>query len=93
VFESLFEKVFSMCVEKGMVSGETQCIDSALIKANASLDSLFDKQPDQDSPPSAVMKVVAPDVSEQDQGPKRPAKFDRSTQAQRTLSASDFELA
>jgi transposase len=34
VFEQVFEKIFSMCVEKGMVGGETQCIDSALIKAN-----------------------------------------------------------
>ena len=29
-----------MCVEKGMVSGHTQAIDSAPVKANASMDSL-----------------------------------------------------
>jgi hypothetical protein len=55
VFEGVFEKVFALCVEKGMVSGETQCIDSALIKANASLDSLLEKQPTQDSPSTFVM--------------------------------------
>jgi transposase len=91
VFEQLFEKVFALCVVKGMVSGETQCIDSALVKANSSLDSLLEKQPEQDSPPTAVMKVVSSQADEQ--GPKRPAMFDRSTPQQRTLSAPDFELA
>jgi transposase len=93
VFEQLFEKVFALCVEKGMVGGETQCIDSALVKANASLDSLLEKQPDQDSPPSPVMRVVSTQTDEQVQEPKRPAKFDRSTPEQRTISAPDFELA
>lgn len=44
VFKLLFKKVLSMCVSKGMVSGKRQCIDSAYIKANASLDSLVEKQ-------------------------------------------------
>ena len=34
-----------MCVEKGMVSGHTQAIDSAPVKANASMDSLELKVP------------------------------------------------
>ena len=29
VFESVFTKVFTLCVEAGMVSGHTQAIDSA----------------------------------------------------------------
>jgi transposase len=45
LFESLFNKVFSLCVEKGMVKGDTQAIDSAPVKANASMDSLLLKQP------------------------------------------------
>ena len=36
IFEELFNKVFSMCVNKGMVAGHTQAIDSAPVKANAS---------------------------------------------------------
>lgn len=103
VFESLFEKVFALCVAKGMVSGETQCIDSALIKANASLDSLLEKQPAHSPHPSPSLKVVAPDTpvapdthepdTLQEQAPKRPAKFDRSSLEQRTISAPAFELA
>ena len=40
----LFDRVFSLCVDKGMVSGSTQAIDSAPIKANASMESLVPKQ-------------------------------------------------
>lgn len=43
VFKLLFKKVLSMCVSKGMVSGKRQAVDSAYIKANASLDSLVEK--------------------------------------------------
>src|SRR5690625_5510093 len=33
-----------MCVQKGMVRGKRQCVDSAFIKANASMDSLVEKE-------------------------------------------------
>jgi len=45
VFENLFNKVFALCVDKGMVSGHTQAMDSAPIKANASMESLELKKP------------------------------------------------
>jgi transposase len=44
VFLSLFQRVLSLCVEKGMVRGKRQVIDSAFVKANASLDSLVAKE-------------------------------------------------
>lgn len=44
VFLELFRKVLSMCVQKGMVRGKRQAIDSAFIKANASMDSLAEKE-------------------------------------------------
>jgi len=47
MFEEVFNRVLKMCVESGMVAGHTQAIDSAYIKANASLDSLEIKQPKQ----------------------------------------------
>lgn len=43
VFLCLFRKVLSLCISKGMVSGKRQAIDSAFVKANASMDSLVDK--------------------------------------------------
>ncbi len=48
VFEETFTKVLAMCVDKGMVSGHTQAIDSAPVKANASMDSLELKVPKED---------------------------------------------
>ena len=44
VFLELFRNILRMCVEKGMVSGKTQAIDSAFIKANASMDSLAERE-------------------------------------------------
>jgi len=48
VFEQVFTKILSMCVSKGMVSGHTQAIDSAPVKANASMDTLELKVPEQE---------------------------------------------
>jgi transposase len=45
VFEKLFDKILRMCIDKGLVSGEHQSIDSTLVKANASLESLEKKVP------------------------------------------------
>lgn len=49
VFLSLFQKVLSQCVAKGMVRGKRQAIDSAFIKANASLNSLLEKDIENDA--------------------------------------------
>jgi len=44
IFLSLFKEVLRMCVSKGMVRGKRQAVDSAFIKANASMDSLVEKE-------------------------------------------------
>jgi len=44
VFLELFRNILRFCVEKGMVSGKTQAVDSAFIKANASMDSLVERE-------------------------------------------------
>ena len=46
IFRQLFETVFEKCVQSGMVAGHTQAIDGALLKANASKDSLEIKKVD-----------------------------------------------
>ncbi|MBU3024081.1 transposase [Zobellia galactanivorans] len=45
LFVTLFNKVFALCVDSGMVSGHTQAVDSAPIKANASMESVVLKVP------------------------------------------------
>lgn len=49
VFKTLFKKILKLCIDKGMVSGRRQAIDSALIKANASMDSIAEKAVLQDA--------------------------------------------
>jgi transposase len=44
LFLLLFKQVLKLCIDKGMVRGKRQAIDSAYIKANASLDSLVEKE-------------------------------------------------
>lgn len=44
VFMQLFEQILALCVQKGMVRGKRQAVDSAFIKANASMDSLLEKE-------------------------------------------------
>jgi transposase len=44
VFKQLFKQVLALCVAKQMLSGKRQAIDSAYVKANASMDSLVEKE-------------------------------------------------
>lgn len=44
IFKQLFKEVLKQCIDKGMVSGRRQAVDSALIKANASMDSIAEKE-------------------------------------------------
>lgn len=48
VFRSLFKEVLRLCITNGMVAGTRQAIDSAYIKANASMDSVAEKMLTQD---------------------------------------------
>ena len=56
VFEHLFDHVFAQCVAAGLVTGHTQAVDSAPVKANASLESLCEKQPAE--APTPVLHVA-----------------------------------
>ena len=90
IFEQVFTKVLGMCVEKGMVSGHTQAIDSAPIKANASMDSLGLKVPVHEL--NAHLSAVR-HISRRDKDTFRKAKTDKGTKDQKTIRASPKELA
>ena len=49
LFLELFRKVLGLCVGKGMVRGKRMAVDAAFIKANASMDSLVEKEVLQDA--------------------------------------------
>ena len=44
-FENIFSKILELCYQSGLIGGKHQSIDSTLVKANASLDSLERKEP------------------------------------------------
>ena len=44
LFLEVFRKVLSLCIDKGMVNGRRQAVDSAYVKANASMSSIVRKE-------------------------------------------------
>lgn len=73
IFTAVFQNVLKLCIDKGMVSGRRQAIDSALIKANASLDSLERKEILEDSKDyiKEVEQNNNPEKSDNPQPPKK----------------------
>ena len=43
VFTEVFRTVLKQCIDKGMVAGKRQAVDSVYVKANASLDSMVER--------------------------------------------------
>jgi transposase len=85
VFIGLFRNVLQLCVSKGMVGGKRQAVDSAFIKANASMDSIaekeilddaneFIKQLGQDNAPKTVSVQKKKEVEAHHQWKKREYK-------------------
>ena len=88
LFEKVFTEVLSMCIGKGMVSGHTQVVDSAPVKANASMDSLELKVPEEELN-DHIRKIRR---SNEEDEPRRKSKEDKSDDDHRKLKASDSEL-
>ena len=91
VFEAVFTKVLVMCIDKGMVSGHTQAIDSAPIKANASMDSLELKVPKEDleSHLKSIRHMSSMDKKEK---PLRKSKTNKASKEQQQITANAQEL-
>jgi len=43
-FTAIFKQVLKKCIDKGMVSGKRQAIDSVFVKANAAMSSLVERE-------------------------------------------------
>ena len=67
-----------MCIDKGMVSGHTQAIDSAPIKANASMDSLELKVPKEDLE-SHLKSIRTMSSIDKDNKPLRKSKINKAS--------------
>jgi IS5 family transposase len=82
-FKALFEKVFSMCAGSGMVSGKTQAIDGALLKANASKDSVEVKQVNETIEEYLLENIKANGSA------RRPAKHDKANVDDKKMKGDD----
>jgi len=91
VFEQVFTKILSMCVEKGMVSGHTQAIDSAPIKANASMDSLDLKVP-KEALESHLKRLRHMSSIDKKEKPLRKSKTNNASKEQQQITANAQEL-
>lgn len=79
-----------MCIDKGMVSSHTQAIDSAPVKANASVDSLELKVHEQDLEGHLA---ELRHISYRDKEVYRKAKENKANKEQQNISANKQELA
>ncbi len=86
LFEQVFNRILDQCISKGMVLGKIQAIDSAPVKANASMDSLELKVP-AESLEEHLRKVRV--MSSMD----RKAKTNKAPKEQQTITASKRELS
>jgi transposase len=85
IFEEVFTKVLGMCVTKGMVSGHTQVVDSAPVKANASMDSLELKVPEEELE-EYLRKVRY--MSSKDRNPR----INKASKEEQTITANTQQL-
>ena len=89
IFEKVFTHILEMCIAKGMVKGSTQAIDSAPVKANASMDTLELKVPEQEL---AAHLASVRLISQRDKVAYRQAKENKASKAQQSITASKQEL-
>ena len=90
IFEEAFDRILALCVSSGLVAGHTQAVDSAYIKANASLDSLEKKIPAEDL--KNHIQKIKQENDKDEEGPRRRAKQDRSTPDQKFLNSTERQL-
>ena len=91
VFESVFTRVLQMCIDQGMVGGHTQAIDSAPVKANASMDSLELKVPAEELD-SYLLRFRHINDSDKP-GMYRKVKENKASKDQQAISANKQELS
>lgn len=99
IFVEVFEKVLKQCIDSGLVSGHTQVIDSAPVKANASMDSLELKVPKEDLEEHlAKVRYQSTEDREKskkddrDYTPRRKSKENKASEKQKTITATDRDL-
>lgn len=84
VFKELFKQVLKQLIEKGMVAGNRQVIDSVLVKANASMSSLVEREILEDAEAYADSLKAVDENGEVILSPQRPL-----TKNEKMISTTD----
>jgi transposase len=87
VFLELFRNILRLCVLNGMVSGKTQAIDSAFIKANASMDSLVERELQEKS--KQFFDEVTENEEDKNETKKEMKAIDNQKHSSRFVSTTD----
>jgi transposase len=82
LFKQIFKDVLKQCIDKGMVAGRRQVMDSVAVKANAGMDSLTEKQILDDS------SVYADELSSEEEPGDEPEDKDPDSYRDKTVSAA-----
>ncbi len=82
LFKQLFREVLKQCIDKGMVAGRRQVMDSVAVKANASMDSLIEKEILDDS------SVYADELENEEEKNDSSDKDNNDSDANKTVSAA-----
>ncbi len=92
LFKEVFEDILRKCIKAGLVSGHTQVVDSAPVKANASMDSLELKVPEAELEEhlARIRYQSSPDRAKQP--PRRKAKANKASEQQQSITATDRDL-
>lgn len=92
VFLELFRNILRLCVCEGMVSGKTQAVDSAFIKANASLDSLVERELEENS--KRFFRELTDNEQQEESKPKKHSeKYVSKTDADARVSRKQGKVA
>jgi len=82
LFLAVFRQVLKLCIDRGMVDGRRQAVDSAYIKSNASMESIVEKSLSEDT--SNYYK----ELTDNEEGNKTESK--KSHKRNTKISNSDF---
>jgi transposase len=92
LFEEVFEDILRKCIDSGLVSGHTQVVDSAPVKANASMDSLELKVPAEELGDHLAKVRYQSKPDREKHAAKRKAKQNKATEELQTVTATNREL-
>lgn len=92
LFLDVFRQVLNLCVAKGMVNGKRQAVDSAFIKANASISSLVEREL-QDDAATYLQELVANEEGNCNPASKPRKQRDRENKKYKSTTDPDARLS